>query len=59
MNEVNRIVVDLTELRIMKSDQGKWCEIFESGKWNRISATQLHQLSFDNEINNWLNQHYY
>jgi hypothetical protein len=59
MKELNRIVVGFTELRIMEGNKGKWCEIFESGNWNRISATTLHQLSFDKRIYNWLNQHYY
>ncbi len=58
LNETNRIVVDLIELRVMKNEQSHWCEIFESGEWNRISATKLHQLSFDKTIYEWLNQHY-
>ena len=57
MEEINRIVVDLIELRIMKGDKVQWCEIFESGRWNRISAVKLHQLSFDKRIYDWLNQH--
>ncbi len=57
MEEANRIVVDSTELRIMKGNRGQWCEIFESGKWSRISAVKLHQLSFDKRVYDWLNQH--
>jgi hypothetical protein len=57
MKEVSRIVVDLIELRMIKGDQVQWCEIFESGRWNRISAVKLHQLSFDKRVYDWLNQH--
>ncbi len=56
MEEVNRIVVDSIELRIMKGNQGQWCEIFESGRWDRISATKLHELSFDKRVYDWINQ---
>jgi hypothetical protein len=59
VNEVNRIDAGLTQLRIMKGNEKQWCEILEFGEWNRISATKLHQLSFDKTINDWLNQHYY
>lgn len=60
MKEVNRIDVGLTELRIMKDEQGgQWCEVLESGEWNRISAIKLHQLSFDKSIYEWLNEHYF
>ncbi len=41
----------------MKSEQRYWCEIFESGKWSRISAVKLHQLSFDKRVYDWFNQH--
>lgn len=58
MEEVSRIVVDSIELRIMKGDRGQWCEIFEFGKWSRISAVKLHQLSFDIKVYDWLNQHF-
>jgi uncharacterized membrane protein YgaE (UPF0421/DUF939 family) len=57
MKEVNSIVVDSIELRIMKGNQSQWCEIFESGKWSRMSAVKLHQLSFDKKVYDWLNQH--
>jgi hypothetical protein len=57
MEEVNRIVVDSIELRIMKDNQRQWCEIFESGSWNRITAVKLHELSFDKRIYGWLDQH--
>ena len=50
-------MVDSTELRIMKGNQGQWCEIFESDKWSRMSAVKLHQLSFDKKVYDWLNQH--
>ena len=56
MKEVNRIVFDSIELRIMKGNQGQWCEILESGKWSRTSAVKLHQFSFYKEVYNWLNQ---
>jgi hypothetical protein len=59
MKEVNRIDVGLTELRIMKDEQGQWCELFEAGEWNRVSATKLHQLSFNKSVYEWLNQHYF
>ncbi len=59
MKEVNRIGVGLTELRIMKDEQGQWCEILQSGEWNRVSAIELHQLSFDKSVYEWLNQHYF
>ena len=59
INEVNRIDVGWSQLRIMKENENHWCEIFESGEWNRISVTKLHQLSFDKTINDWLKQHYY
>jgi hypothetical protein len=57
MKEINRIMVDSTELRIMKGNQGQWCEIFKSDKWSRMSAMKLHQLSFDKKVYEWLNQH--
>ena len=57
MKEINRIVVDLIELRIMKGDQVQWCEIFESDRWRQVSAIELHQLSFDKRIYGWLNQY--
>jgi hypothetical protein len=58
-NEVNRIDAGWTQLRIMKGNENHWCEILESGEWNRISVTKLHQLSFDKTINDWLKQHYH
>lgn len=58
MKEINRIVVDLIELRIMKDDQVQWCEIFESDRWRQVSAIELHQLSFDKRVYDWLNQHF-
>lgn len=58
MNEVNRIAVGLIELRIMKGGESQYCEMFESGKWSRVSAIKLHQLSFDKKVYDWLNQHY-
>jgi acetyl-CoA carboxylase beta subunit len=57
INEVNRIDVGWSQLRIMKENENHWCEILESGKWSRISAAKLHQLSFDKRVYNWLNQH--
>jgi hypothetical protein len=57
MEEVNRIVVDSIELRMMKGNQGQYCKIFESGKWSRISAVKLHQLSFDKKVYDWLKEH--
>jgi hypothetical protein len=57
MKEINRIVVDLIELRIMKDDQMQWCEIFESDSWRQVSAIELHQLSFNKIVYDWLNQH--
>ena len=59
MKEVNRIGVGVTELRIMKDDQGQWCEILESGEWIRVPATKLHQLSFDKTVYEWLSEHYF
>jgi hypothetical protein len=55
MKEVSRIVVGSNQLRIMKNDESKWCEIFEFGNWKRLTPTELHQLSFDSRIDDWLN----
>jgi hypothetical protein len=57
MKEINRIVVDFNELRIMKGDQVQWCEISEFGRWRQVSAIELHQLSFDKRVYGWLNQY--
>jgi hypothetical protein len=59
MKELNRIVVGAAQLRIMESDKSQWCEILESGKWDRISALKMHELSFDKKIYSWLHLHYY
>jgi hypothetical protein len=59
MKELNRIVVDFVELRVIKDNGSQWCEILEAGKWIRASAANLHLLSNDKKIHNWLNQHFY
>ena len=43
----------------MKDNERKWCEIFESNKWNRLSVLELHQMTFDKRLYDWLDQHYY
>jgi hypothetical protein len=65
MKEVNRIVVGLVALRLMKDGETQQYEIFESNKmnkldkteWKKIDLTRLHQLSFDKRVQDWINQH--
>ena len=57
MKEINRIVVGLVALRLMKDSEKQWCEVFEFNKWKRIDSDRLHQLSFDQRVTDWLYQH--
>lgn len=57
MKEVSKILIGSIELRLMKNAEYRYIEIFESGKWSKITATKLHQLSFDKKVENWLNNH--
>jgi hypothetical protein len=59
MKEVTSIVIDSIQVRIVESEESKWCEIYESGNWSRIPVIKLHELSFDKRIYDWLSKYYY
>jgi hypothetical protein len=59
MREVSNIAVDSIQLRVMESKENKWCEILECGNWSIISATKLHELSFNKKVYDWLNQYFH
>jgi hypothetical protein len=57
VKEISRLVIGILALRIVQKAESVYCERFAAGKWNRLSANELHELFFDKKIRLWFETH--
>jgi hypothetical protein len=58
MKEISRIVSGLNALRLVEDKEKRWCEVFESGEWAKLTPARIQMSDFDKKVKDWLEQNY-